>query len=228
LARIVYIRGMGEPVLIARGSDRYPPALSNRLGDAAPASIAALGNPDILRSKTVALFCSRSCPGLLASQAYDVAQHLRDAGATVAGGFHAPMEVECLKVLLASPHPVLIAMGRSLQGARIPGLYRRALAEGRLLLLSCFAPDITRVTRDTARVRNMFLAALADRVFVAHAGPGSQTEKFCRAVMQWGGLLYTLDDPGNAGIISVGAQPVTPGNARALLVDSGSRPGRAG
>ena len=194
------------------------------LGDTAPGSISARGNLDLLERSDVALFCSRSCPGVLASQAYDVAQHLRDAGATVASGFHAPMELECLKILLASPYPVVVAMGRSLQGARIPGMYQRALSEDRLLLISCFDPAVDRVTKDTARVRNLFLAALASRVFVAHAHAGSQTELFCLRVLGWGKPLYTLDDPGNLHIIRAGARPVTPATTRHLVGGTGDHP----
>jgi len=43
----------------------YPPTLHEYLGDRTPATLAALGNWDILRQKKLALFCSVKCPGNL-------------------------------------------------------------------------------------------------------------------------------------------------------------------
>lgn len=202
---------------IDRPSSAYPPNVERYLGDSAPATVTAIGNLDILQNRMVALFCSQSCPGDLASGAYDVAQQLRDAGTTVVGGFHSPMEGECLKVLLCSPHPVIIGYARALDGARTAAEYERPLKEGRLLLLSRFGPDINRVTVDTARIRNHFMAALADRVFVAHAGPGSKTEEFCRTVLAWGKPLFTLDSPRNERILAEGAAPLEPADAKTVL-----------
>src|SRR5919197_4693895 len=78
----------------------YPPAVHEYLGDRAPTTLTALGNLDILRQKKLALFCSVKCPGTLILQTYDLARALRDAGVTVIGGFHSPMEKECLALLL--------------------------------------------------------------------------------------------------------------------------------
>lgn len=55
------------------------------------------------------------------------------------------------------------------------------------------------------------LTALADRVFVAHAAPGSGTEAFCRKVLEWKKPLLTLDAPENAALMVAGAQSVVPG-----------------
>lgn len=74
-----------------------PPAgVRTYLGPSAPRAIAALGNLDILHRPKLALFCSIKCPGRLILRTYDLAQALRDAGEVVIGGFHSPMERECL------------------------------------------------------------------------------------------------------------------------------------
>ncbi|MCX5912331.1 MAG: hypothetical protein NTV04_10410 [Deltaproteobacteria bacterium] len=87
--------------------------------------------------------------------------------------------------------------------------YASALSKGRLLMLSPFGEKIKRADEDTARIRNEFVAALASRVFVAHAAWGGKTERFCEKILGWGKPLLTFGDPGNAGLINLGARPLS-------------------
>ena len=93
---------------------RYPAVLESCLRQGAPKTVAARGNLAMLRPMTLALFCSVKCPGNLILQTYDLAQKLRAAGVTVMGGFHSPMERECLRILLQSPHPVIVCPARGM------------------------------------------------------------------------------------------------------------------
>ena len=184
--------------------------MQNYLGDRAPTTLTALGNLDLLSGKTLALFCSVKCPGNLILQTYDLAKNLRQAEMTVIGGFHSPMERECLTILLRSPNPIIVCPARGIKNMRIPPEYKEPLADGRLLLLSPFAEKQRRATIQTALYRNQFVAALADQIFVAYAEPGGKTEQFCQEVLAWGKPLYTLASDANANLISLGARPVTP------------------
>lgn len=56
--------------------------------------------------------------------------------------------------------------------------------------------------------RNRLVAALADVVFVAHAAPSSNSAEFCREGWVRAKAMYTLDNPANAELISLGARPV--------------------
>jgi len=49
-----------------------------------------------------------------------------------------------------------------------------------------FEGKLRRATAHLAQKRNKFVAPLADGVFVAHATPGSKTERFCRDVLAKG------------------------------------------
>ena len=188
---------------------RYPAGLKVCLGNAAPKTLTAGGDLGVLRSESLALFCSVKCPGNLILQTYDLAQKLRAAGVTVMGGFHSPMERECLRILLQSPHPVIVCPARGLP-KRVPPEFRRPLEEGRLLLLSPFAEIVRRADQETARERNRFVAALADKIFVAYAAPKSKTEFFCREIIAWRKPLYTLADPANENLLALGAKPMNP------------------
>ncbi len=169
-----------------------------------------MGNLDILRNKTLAVFCSVKCPGHLILQTYDLAQHWRESGVIVIGGFHSPMERECLTILLRGTQPVVVCPGRSIEGMRVRAEYEKPLEEGRLLLLSPFGEAQRRITAQTATVRNRFVAALADAIFVAHAEANSKTERFCRDVLAWRKPLYTLESAANVNLFAQGAKGLSP------------------
>ncbi len=139
--------------------------------------IACLGNPDILRKDKLALFCSRKCPGNLILKAYDLARELREQGVTVIGGFHTPVEKECLRILLRGTQPLIICPARSIEGMRIPLAWRKHLEQGRLLILSPFGEGQRRMTAKLAERRNAFVAALADEVLFIHAAEGSKARE---------------------------------------------------
>jgi predicted Rossmann fold nucleotide-binding protein DprA/Smf involved in DNA uptake len=196
---------------LSKISQDYPSALKAHLGTDAPESITALGNLDLLRYKTLAFFCSIKCPGDLILKTYDLAQSFRERGTTVIGGFHSPMERECLTVLLRGSQPVILCPARNI-GARVRPEHKEPLEQERLLILSPFDEKQRRATQETSVVRNRFVAALADTVIVAYAEPNGKMEQLCREVLAWGKPLYTLADDANGHLIALGAKPVPPDN----------------
>ena len=201
---------------LARDTPRYPVALRRALGAASPASVAVMGNLDILQRHILAVFCSVRCPGDLILAAYDLALALRDAGVTVAGGFHSPVEQEFLRILLRGKQSLVICPARPLESLHLPPEWQTALNQGRLLVLSPFTLATTqrRPTADLAAERNSFTAALADGLLVTHAAPGGKTERLCRDVRAWSKPLLTLDSPDNAHLLALGARPVRPAALR--------------
>ena len=120
------------------------------------------------------------------------AQILRNAGMTVISGFHSPMERECLTILLRGAQPVIICPARSINNMRINREYKKPLKDGRLLFLSPFDKNQRRISAKRVHYRNLFVAALSAAVFVAHAGPGSKTEKLCWQIISWKKPIYTF------------------------------------
>jgi len=188
----------------------YPAALKISFSYQAPDHIATLGNLDILSLKKLAFFCSVKCPGHLILKAHDFAKYLSEAGVTVIGGFHSPVERECLRILLRGTQPIIVCPARTLEGLRLPKGYKKPLSEGRLLLLSPFSSRQRRNTSETALSRNRFVGVLADQVFIAHAAPNSKTESFCGEVLEWNKPVYTLQSEANARLISLGAKGIHP------------------
>jgi predicted Rossmann fold nucleotide-binding protein DprA/Smf involved in DNA uptake len=198
----------------------YPKELVLFLKELAPAKLAVIGRPELLVSNKLALFCSVKCPGNLILQAYDLAIALRELRITVISGFHSPMEQECLAVLLRGTQPIIVCPARSLQKMRIRPVWREPIEEGRLLLLSTFAEKLRRATADLARERNQYAAAMAEKVFVAYAAPGSKTEEFCRDVLIWGKPLLTFEGKENSHLVNLGARPISTSKLPSILADT--------
>ena len=152
------------------------------------------------------------CPGKLILDTYDLAKRFRDEGVIVISGFHSPMEQECLRILLRSPHPVIWCLARGLyrQIPSKPGDCRAAVADGRLVMVTPFPDSVRHITAKTATTRNRLVVEMAGAVVVAHAAPGSKMETLCRDILATGKPLYTFDHPANATVIQAGALPITP------------------
>lgn len=162
-----------NPIVISGGDARYPARLSGRLGASAPDQLTALGNLALLALHKTALFCSARCPGDAILRTYDQAAQWRDEGRCIISGFHSPVEKECFRILLRGTSPIILCPARSLP-KRVPGTLIKPLADGRLLILTCFNKNERRVTKELATRRNLVVAALADETWFANITPGGQ------------------------------------------------------
>lgn len=190
-----------EPISqLVPADSRYPAALSV-LGNRAPDSLALLGNSDLLSKSALALFSSMKCPDSLILKTCDLAQKLRDTNTTIISGFHSPVERECFNVLLDSRANLIVCPARGLTSMRIPREYLKPIEDGRLLLVSAFSEKQRQPNSTMSERRNRFVAALADRVFIAYASPSGKTERFCREILAWRKPVYTLNHEANQHLI---------------------------
>jgi predicted Rossmann fold nucleotide-binding protein DprA/Smf involved in DNA uptake len=167
-----------------------------------------IGDVKILNNPLLGLLCSIRCPGRVIVQTYDLARALRDAEVPVIGGFHSPMEKECLDFLLRGKQSVIVCPARSITNMRMPLAWRKACGEGRLLILSPFAPKHGRISAPLAGKRNRFVSLLADQFFVPYAAPGSKTEHLCQDLLQAGKKIYTFESEKERDIVKAGAVPI--------------------
>jgi predicted Rossmann fold nucleotide-binding protein DprA/Smf involved in DNA uptake len=195
---------------IRLGSPAYPQALHEGLGGDAPIQFWAAGPVQLLDQPKTGFFCSSQCPGSIILKTFDAITRMRDEGQVLIGGFHSVMEWECLGILLRGHQPVIWVPARSIVGMHLKPELFPAFDAGRLLILSPFPPKDRRITATHAEARNRFVGALADRVFVPHAAPGGKTAVFCRLLSATGKRMYTIDDPANEHLVSVGAIPMEP------------------
>jgi predicted Rossmann fold nucleotide-binding protein DprA/Smf involved in DNA uptake len=168
----------------------------------------AMGNLDLLRNETLALFCSARCPGSLILKFYDALRALRDEGQTIISGFHSPLEQEGLLTLMQRQSDIIICPARSIDTMRVPVEWHQMLSDKRLLVLSPFAAHEERITTRLATRRNEFVAAIADRVLIVYADPSGRTAKLARIILERGTRLLTLPSPENKYLLDAGAEPL--------------------
>ena len=197
------------PVKLDKNDYACLASLSRYLGEHAPHTVTAIGNLDILQNKSLAVFSSAKCPGAIILKTYDLMKKLRESDITVIGGFHSPMERECLNILLKGNQPVIICPARSIEGMRIRAEYKKPLKEGSLLFLSPFPEEEKRISSEKALRRNYFVAALAAFIFIPYAAPKSSTEIFCQEILKWGKQVYTIDDEKNKNLVAEELKPVS-------------------
>lgn len=187
----------------------YPARLHALLGADAPPQLGMAGNVALLQMRTLALFCSVRCPGVMILQTYQVMRRMRHHQLAIVSGFHSPMERECLRTLATGTAGIVWCIAKALPAFRLPTEWEPLLQQNRLLLLAPFADSVTRITDATARYRNRVAAALADDAFLPYAAPGGRTERFCCELLAWDKTVFTLDTPENTSILERGAHALS-------------------
>jgi predicted Rossmann fold nucleotide-binding protein DprA/Smf involved in DNA uptake len=222
IRRRPYVHTQIEIRRIGKSDPEYPASLMRYLSSDAPDSAAAMGNLQVLKRRKLAIFSSAVCPAELTSAIHELTQKLAVGGVTAIGGFHSPVERECLKILLGGTRPIILSPARSLDKLRIRSEYRKAFDQGRLLFLSFFRSHRHRSDVEMAFRRNRFVAALADIILFLHAAPASNTERLCREVISWQKSIYTIDHEANQNLVQIGAQAVNSDSVSELVFELGS------
>ena len=196
-----------ETYRIECGDRRYPRVLHERLGDAVPSCLHAVGDTAILANGLLGLICSIKCPGSVVLKTYDAVRALREAKVAMIGGFHSPMENDCLDILLRGGQPVILCAAKGLSHLRIGPTPRQALKDGRLLVLSSFAQTVRRTTVEQAVGRNDLVAALSAALLVPHAAPGGKTWTTVRHALARQQPVFTFATDDNRTLVEAGAFP---------------------
>ena len=198
---------------ITQKDTNYPTGLERYLKTETPETIWTRGNTDLLFRQNAtlngdlwALFCSSKCPGEIILKTHDLAQRFKEIGIPTIGGYHSPVEQECLRVLLRGAQPILLCPARSIENMRLKSAWKDALSEERLLILSIFGNRYRRSTAALADQRNAFVAALADKICIAHAAEDSKILEFAQRVLAWGKPVFTFETPANQSLFELGAQ----------------------
>ncbi len=166
----------------------------------------AMGDAGLLKGDLFALFCSRKCPGKVIRKSHELAEDLRAKGIPVVCGFQTPVEKMCLEVLMKGAQPVVVCPARGIEGMRLTPEWKVAIEDGRMLIVSPFAARQKRATKSVAELRNRFVAAAADRLFVLHASQNSRTLALACELLQEGRDISTFDLKENESLISAGAE----------------------
>lgn len=164
-----------------------------------------IGNAEILKCELLALFCSRKSPGAVLRKSHDFATELRRIGTPIIGGFQTPVEKMCLEIFLKGEQPIVVCPARGIQNMRVEREWAVPIEDGRLLLVSPFPARQRRPTKSTADMRNKFVAAASDRLFILHAAANSRTLAFADELLAHGREVLTFNIKENENLKRLGA-----------------------
>ena len=154
-----------------------PAQCAQRVGPEFAARIVGAGETALLDEPLLGLIASRECPGKVLLEALDRVPEWVKAGRVIVSGFHSPLEQQVLRSLLRRNGRAVKVLARGFgdKGGnyRPTAEEREPLANGRMLVISAFAPIVTRTTRETALARNRLVLALAAEIVVPHVAAGS-------------------------------------------------------
>jgi predicted Rossmann fold nucleotide-binding protein DprA/Smf involved in DNA uptake len=142
---------------------------------------------------------------------------LAAAGALFVGGFHSPLERSCLGQIVAEKAPAAVFLSRTLIDLKIPIAWLQLLRETKLVLVSACSPSERRATRESVRMRNECVAAMADSFFVPHASVGGKAEALCREVLKTGKEVWTFNHAGSRNLLTLGAKMATTSRVSEIL-----------
>ena len=154
-----------------------PTLCAQRVGPEISARIVGAGETALLDEPLLGLIASRECPGHVLLETLERVPEWVKAGRVIVSGFHSPLEQQVLRSLLRRKGRAVKVLARGFGGQsadyRPTPIEREPLASGHLLVLSAFAPSVTRTTRATALARNRLVLALAAEIVVPHVAAGS-------------------------------------------------------
>jgi predicted Rossmann fold nucleotide-binding protein DprA/Smf involved in DNA uptake len=176
----------------------------------APEELYSLGNLDLLTLPKTAFLCSRNYPGQVEHLTYLWALEQRANGSCVVSGFHSLLEQTVFRYLLQGEHqPIVYALGRSIR-PNIRLEYEAELAADRLLFLTPFGEEVTTITQETADIRNLLVAELADQFFIPYMTPGGNLERLLLGGSFADKPIFTLDLDENDLLFQHGAAVYQP------------------
>lgn len=209
--------------VIGRADAVYPRRFKQRLKRSAPPLLYACGNLELLNAPALAVIGSRNTPEALLRQAEAVGALAAAAGVVIASGAAKGVDETAMVGCLAAGGCAIGVVADSLEKMSARPIWRQALLDGRLLLLSSDVPS-ARFQVWRAMARNKLIYALADAALVVSSAKGEggtwagateqlQTLQFCP--------VHVLGDPrggpGLAALAELGARSwPDPASAEAL------------
>lgn len=169
-----------------------------------------LGETALLHQCKTAFFCSREYPAVIEYLTYVWALEQRYEQHCIVSGFHSRLEQAVFRYLLQGPtQPIIYALGRGIQ-QNVRMEYGPEIAAGRLLFVSPFETNVRHITDETAEIRNLLIADLAEDFFIPYLRPGGNIDRLLKEPAAKGKTVYTLDLSVNRALLRRGAKPWRP------------------
>jgi hypothetical protein len=138
-----------------------------------------LGNTELLKQTKTAFLCSRKVPAGIILKSYDWAKQQREAGNCIVCSNHSPIEKDVFDILLKGKQPLILVLPRGIK-KRWEQEILEAVYANRLLIVSPFDATVTRITRETALIKNETIIELADEIVAGYVEKGGQLEELLK------------------------------------------------
>ena len=138
-----------------------------------------IGNLELLKLQKTAFLCSRDIKASIVLKCYDWAIKQREQGNCIISGFHSKIEKDVLHYLLKGDQPIIISMARGLK-QQIEPEFKKELEKGRLLIISPFKEEVSRITEKSAMIRNRLMIDLAENIATGFISKGGNLEKLLK------------------------------------------------
>jgi hypothetical protein len=137
------------------------------------------GNTELLKRSKTAFLCIRKVPAGIILKSYDWAKQQREAGNCIVCSNHSPIEKDVFEILLKGKQPLILVLPRGLKKHWEMEILE-AVQANRLLIVSPFDSTVTRITRETAQVKNETVISLAEKIVVGYIEKGGQLEQLMK------------------------------------------------
>lgn len=197
--------------IISRASQDYPGVLRETLGDTRSPILYGIGNKALLKAQGIGFVGSRSINAEDEAFTQSLAQQAVAQGFTVVSGGAKGVDQTSMISALDAGGSAIGILADSLLRAPTNPQYRKALQEGRLLLITPYYPEAS-FHAGNAMGRNKYIYSLSKGVVVAKSDEkgGTWSGATENLKKQWVPLwVRDLDHPGNQKLIELGGQPLS-------------------
>ena len=134
------------------------------------------GNQDILKKRKTGFLSSRLIPRRSEEVTKSWIDRQNEAESCVVIGHHSDIEKEAFKTLLKGKAKIILVVSSSIRGSLRKDV-KKAVSEGRLLIISPENTGIIKPAFFSAETRNKLIVFLSDDLFIAHTRRGGLLEK---------------------------------------------------
>ena len=135
--------------------------------------MATLGNISLLDQKKIGYFASSKIASLSVLPTLDWATEIaKQDDIAIMSGFHSKMEREVLDILLRGRCGIICVLARPIYKV-IPGKYRNAYAQDRVLFISHNTSKSTMTSRHLCQKRNEYIASISNELVFSSLSPDS-------------------------------------------------------
>jgi predicted Rossmann fold nucleotide-binding protein DprA/Smf involved in DNA uptake len=129
-----------------------------------------------LKHHKTGFLSSRKCTAEIVLRSYEWAKLQRTVENCVVCGNHSQIEKDVFEILLKGEQPLVVVLPRGLK-KRWDKKWLQNVEKGRLLIVSPFDQEVTRVTRETAIKKNKTIISLSEQITIGYKSPNGQLDK---------------------------------------------------